>query len=280
MRRRKSRIALTYLVLAFAGVLSAAACAEDSLKLNGALIQGGMVTGKVAPGSQVFLGGQALRIAPDGRFVFGFNRDAAPTTEISVIVPGSKPYAKTLAIAQRDYDIQRVDGLPPKKVTPPPEFYARLRRERGMVGAARARDTDFLFWADPFIWPAKGRISGVYGSQRILNGEPKQPHYGIDVAAPKGTPVVAPASGVVVLAESDFYYEGGIIIIDHGFRVMSTLFHLNSVEVDVGQSVHQGERIGSIGATGRATGAHVDWRINWGPIRLDAGLLAQPQSGP
>lgn len=252
----------------------------DPLTLNGTLAQGGMVTGVVQPGSQVFLGPQALKVAPDGRFVFGFHRDAPAKAEISVIAPGGEAYREALSVAQREYKIQQIDGLPPKKVTPPPEFYERLRRERGLVGKARAANTDFLFWAEPFIRPAKGRISGVYGSQRILNGIPKQPHYGLDIAAPKGTPVVAPASGVVVLAEPDFYYEGGIIIIDHGFRVMSTLFHLNSVDVDVGQTVNQGDRIGSVGATGRATGSHVDWRINWGSARLDPGLFQDRQGEP
>ncbi len=279
MRRGLSRVVFICLLLSLTGTAGIATYA-DPLTLDGALNQGGMVTGKVPPGSQVFLGSEALKVTPDGRFVFGFHRDAPATAEISVIVPGREPYRKALNVNQREYKIQRVDGLPPKKVTPPPEFYERLRRERALVGQARSQNTDFQFWAEPFIRPAKGRISGVYGSQRILNGTPKQPHYGLDIAAPKGTSVLAPASGVVVLAEPDFYYEGGIIIIDHGFRVMSTLFHLSSVDVRLGQTVGQGERIGAVGATGRATGPHVDWRINWGPVRLDPGLLADRQGKP
>lgn len=274
------RLAAFICLLLFGITATSTTTFADPLSLNSSLIQGGMVTGAVPPGSQVFLGSEILKVAPDGRFVFGFHRDAPPKAEISVIVPDGEAYRKALSVRQRDYKIQRVDGLPPKKVTPPPEFYERLRRERGLVGKARAANTDFLFWAEPFIRPAKGRISGVYGSQRILNGIPKQPHYGLDIAAPKGTPVVAPASGVVVLAEPDFYYEGGIIIIDHGFRVMSTLFHLNSVDVEAGQTVSQGDRIGSVGATGRATGSHVDWRINWGPARLDPELLPDRHSEP
>ncbi|MCG8506759.1 MAG: M23 family metallopeptidase, partial [Sphingomonadales bacterium] len=131
-------------------------------------------------------------------------------------------------------------------------------------------------WAAGFVWPAIGRVSGVYGSQRILNGEPRFPHYGLDVAAPTGAPVVAPNSGRVVLAEPDFLLEGGIVIIDHGFGVTSTLFHLSSVDVAVGQEVARGQRIGAVGATGRASGPHVDWRVNWNKVRLDPELLIGP----
>lgn len=254
----------------------AEATAAEPLQLDGPMVQGGMIVGKVAPGRQVSLDGTPIRIGPKGRFVFGFGRDAAPSATLAVSDPSGTHFTETLSVKQRDYKIQRIDGLPPKKVTPRPEVYERLKRERGLVATARAHDTDLFHWAEPFAWPAQGRISGVYGSQRILNGNPRQPHFGVDVAGPKGTPVVAPASGIVVLAQPDFYYEGGIIIIDHGHRLMSTLFHLQTVDVSVGQSVAQGDPIATIGATGRATGPHVDWRINWGPVRLDPALIAGP----
>lgn len=262
-------------VFLFYALMPGAASAEP-FTLEGPRVQGGMIVGQVVPGSQVSLDGTPLKLGPDGRFVFGFNRDAAKAARLDVVEPSGARFSDTLSIKQRKYEIQRIDGLPPKKVTPRPEVYERLKRERGMVAQARAHDTDFLHWAGPFIWPAVGRISGVYGSQRILNGEPRQPHFGVDVAAPKGTQVVAPAAGIVVLAEPDFYYEGGIIIIDHGHRVMSTLFHLQTVDIETGDTLVQGQPIATIGATGRATGAHVDWRVNWGAVRLDAALIVGP----
>ncbi|MEN3952423.1 M23 family metallopeptidase [Iodidimonas sp. SYSU 1G8] len=238
--------------------------------------QGGMIVGRAEPGSQVMLDGRPLRVAPDGRFVFGFGRDAAPQATLTVTGSDGAVEHRDFAVAQRTYDIQRIDGLPPSKVVPPDDLTARLARERGMVADARRNTSDALHWADPFAWPAAGRISGVYGSQRILNGDPKQPHYGVDVAGPTGSPVTAPASGTVVLAEPDFYYEGGIVLIDHGYGVSSTLMHLQTVDVKVGESVVQGQRIATLGATGRATGPHLDWRMNWNEVRLDPALLVGP----
>ena len=148
-----------------------------------------------------------------------------------------------------------------------------------MVREARSFKTDDLAWLSGFIRPAEGRFSGFYGSQRILNGKPRSPHYGLDIAGPTGTPIIAPASGVVRLAVPDFLLEGGIVIIDHGFGVTSTLFHMNSVDVKKGQAVRQGEQIGTIGQTGRASGPHVDWRVNWGNVRLDPILLIKPDLG-
>ncbi len=235
-----------------------------------------MIVGRAAPGSVVLLDDQPVRVAPDGRFVFGFGREAPPSATLTVTGPDGAAVRRDLTVAQRDYDIQRIDGLPPSKVTPPADLMVRLARERGMVAEARRNTSDALHWAEPFAWPAAGRISGVYGSQRILNGDPKQPHYGVDVAGPTGSPVTAPAAGTVVLAEPDFYYEGGIVLIDHGYGVSSTLMHLQTVEVTVGESVVQGQRIATLGATGRATGPHLDWRMNWNGVRLDPALLVGP----
>ncbi|MGE0668504.1 MAG: M23 family metallopeptidase [Sphingomonadales bacterium] len=235
-----------------------------------------MIIGRAEPGSSATLDGQKLRVAPDGRFVFGFGREAPASATLEVTVPGGASERRELAIAQRRYDIQRIDGLPPSKVTPDPALDARLARERAAIGAARRQDSDAMFWAEKPAWPAKGRISGVYGSQRILNGQPKQPHYGVDVAGPKGSPVTAPGAGTVTLAEPDFYYEGGIVIIDHGYGVSSTLIHLERVDVRAGESVEQGQRIGLLGAAGRASGPHVDWRMNWNGVRLDPELIVSP----
>ncbi|GAK33975.1 peptidase [Iodidimonas nitroreducens] len=243
--------------------------------LNGHLAQGGMVIGKTTPGSAVFLNDQLVRVAADGRFVIGFGRDAPLSHILRIKSPDGRVAQHDLTLEDRDFKVERVDGLPPDTVTPPPEYYERRRHETGQVRTARAEMSDLMAWSDGFILPAKGRISGVYGSQRILNGEPRSPHYGLDVAAAPGTAVVAPAAGIVRLAAPDFLLEGGILIIDHGFGVSSTLMHLKSVDVAVGDHVEQGEPVATLGATGRASGPHVDWRINWLDTRIDPQLVLQ-----
>lgn len=247
--------------------------------LEGALAPGGMVTGTAAPGSHVLLDGEAIKVAPDGRFVIGFGFEGPAERVLEIRPPRAAPERRVLKLAERRFPVERVDGLPPETVTPPPEYLERRRRETAAVREARARESDLLAWAEGFIAPAAGRISGVYGSRRILNGEPRAPHFGLDIAAPAGTPVVAPAAGVVRLAAPDFLLEGGIVIIDHGFSVSSTFLHMSAIDVRPGQTVAQGERIGAIGATGRASGAHLDWRINWRDERLDPGLLLGLSAG-
>lgn len=264
------------LIFALSFLLSApAVSAADGLALTGDLTQGGMVIGQAPAGAEITLDGAPVKVAADGRFVIGFGRDHGAESALTMKADG-EAMTRHLGIAARSYRIERVDGLPPGTVTIPEEERQRRARERSMVAAARADGSARMDWAAGFIWPAVGRVSGVYGSQRILNGEPRFPHYGLDVAAPTGTPVVAPNSGRVVLAEPDFLLEGGIIIIDHGFGVTSTLFHLSAVDVAVGQEVAKGEKIGAVGATGRATGPHVDWRVNWNAVRLDPELLIGP----
>jgi murein DD-endopeptidase MepM/ murein hydrolase activator NlpD len=252
------------------------------LELEGSLVQGGLVWGNVAPGSQVTLDGKPLDVLADGITVAGFGRDAAPTAKL--VVEGEGACTQTLQIARRDYIIQRVEGVPQETVTPPPERLERIRRERQLVGAAKAKNLqrpDLLQGAlAGFQWPAIGPISGVYGSQRIYNGTPKSPHYGVDVAMPTGTPVLAPASGVITLAEPDLFYSGGTIILDHGYRLSSSFLHLSKVLVEVGQEVKAGDLIGEIGASGRATGAHLDWRMSWRDQRIDPQLLAPPMPKP
>ncbi|MDA0338812.1 MAG: M23 family metallopeptidase [Proteobacteria bacterium] len=250
-----------------------------AVELRGSMIEGGMMVGMAPAGSTVALDGEAVATTSDGLFVIGFHRDAPETQALEITHPDGSVDLQTLVIEQRSYNIQRIDGLPPSKVTPPKARLERIARERAMVAAARENKSTDTYWADGFTWPARGRVSGVYGSQRVLNGTPKQPHYGLDVAAPKGTPVYAPAGGTVVLAEPDFYYEGGIVIIDHGYGLMSTLFHMQTVTAKVGTHIQQSDPIGTIGATGRATGPHVDWRINWHKARLDPELLVPPMPG-
>ena len=235
--------------------------------------QGQLVIGTAPVDARIVFEGESLPIAPNGQFVFGFGRDAPPDSGLQITYSDGSMQDLPLQVAPRVYDIQRISGLPPKKVTPPPELQERLSRERGKVAAARGQFSIHMGWAAGFGWPAWGRVTGVYGSQRVLNDIPKRPHFGLDVAGPVGRPVYAPASGRVVLSEADYYYEGGIIIIDHGFGVMSTMFHMHSVDVPVGTDVERGQMVGTIGAAGRATGPHVDWRINWNGRRLDPRFL-------
>ena len=251
------------------------ATAQD-LTLAGALSQGGLVTGRTVPGTEVRLDGRPVRVGADGRFLLGFGREAAPEAVLELTLPDGTLARRTLAIEQRSYDIQRIDGLQPEKVTPPEEVLARIADERAMVAVVRKVDRPEPWFETGFVWPVTGPISGVYGSQRILNGEPKWPHFGVDVAVPVGTPVVAPADGLVVVAHDDMYYSGGTVLLDHGYGLTSAYLHLHEVSVAEGQMLRQGDRLGSVGATGRVTGAHLDWRFNWFDRRLDPVLIAGP----
>lgn len=251
-----------------------------NLALQGELKQGGLVVGQTAPGSQVWLAERDLRVSPDGYFVFGFGRQASGPVELRVRTPAGATLRRQLTVAERDYAIQRIDGLPPKKVSPPPAVLERIRREARQVAAARAHDSPRTAFLADFQWPVTGPITGVYGSQRVLNGQPRRPHYGIDIAAATGTPVKAPAAGVVALAQDDLYFSGGTLIVDHGHGISSTFLHLDEITVAPGQTVAQGEVIAKVGATGRVTGAHLDWRINWFQTRLDPALLVPPMPAP
>ena len=267
------------LVQAVAGVIASlviSCVAVAETHFTGEFVQGGLVIGTTAPGSAVMLDDRVVRIASDGQFLIGLNRDAPAAISLSITAPDGTVDRGTFDVRPREYDIQRIDGLPAKMVSPPADVLARIRREGAAIRTARMRDTSIAYFQSGFIWPARGRISGVYGSQRILNGKPKRPHYGIDIAGPVGTPVVAPADGVVRLAEPDLYYSGGTIILDHGHGLSSAFLHMSRVVVKPGDVISQGDPLGAIGATGRATGPHLDWRINWFERRLDAGLLVPP----
>jgi murein DD-endopeptidase MepM/ murein hydrolase activator NlpD len=252
------------------------AAAASELHLEGQLIQGGLVRGQVAPGSAVWLDGRELRVSADGWFVFGFDRDAPERAELVVRHADGREHRRPLVIATRTYDVQRIDGLPPRQVTPGEEDLARIEAEARLIEAAKLRDTDGLGFAQEVAWPALGPISGVYGSQRILNGEPRAPHRGLDVAAPPGTPVGAMAQGVVSLAEPDMYFTGGTVMVDHGHGLHSIYVHLRNVLVEVGQEVGQGGVLGTVGATGRATGPHLHWGIYWFERAEDPALLVGP----
>jgi murein DD-endopeptidase MepM/ murein hydrolase activator NlpD len=249
---------------------------EPGLRLQGTFAQGGLLFGRTEPGASVTLDGASVRVSPTGIFVIGFGRDHGHGSELELRFADGAKIARTLSISRRAYNIQKINGLPSAQVTPPKALLDRIRRENVLIGDARAHDSAETWFAGGFIWPALGPISGVYGSQRILNGKPRQPHFGVDVAGPVGTPIVAPAPGRVVLSETDMFYTGGTIIIDHGHGLTSAFLHMSNVNVAVGDMVAVGQSIGEIGATGRVTGPHLDWRINWGKIRIDPQLLVPP----
>ncbi len=252
-----------------------AARAEVPLTIEGPMEQGALLRGQTLPNAKVVLDGHAVRVAPDGRFIFGFGRDA-PNRAVLEVSVGGEALRRDLAVKARQYDIQRINGLPEKQVTPDPDLLERIKRENAIVFKARTADSDLPFFETPLIWPARGPISGVYGSQRILNGEPRAPHYGVDVAAPAGSPVKAALPGTVTLAEPDLYLTGGTVLVDHGYGLSTTYMHMSRLDVKVGQQLAQGDQIGLVGATGRVTGPHLDWRVNWYQVRLDAAVVAGP----
>ena len=243
------------------------------VEIQGATIQGGLIFGQAEPGSSISLDGDAIAISADGQFVIGFGRDETGNRTLRIMAPSGGEETLTLSVAPRQYDIERVDGLPPKTVTPDPEAAERIRKDAAMVGSARTLRDSRTDYADGFAWPAQGRVSGVYGSQRILNGEPRRPHFGLDIAADKGSPVYAPADGVITLAHPDLYFSGGTIILDHGQGLSSSFLHLSRVLVETGAVLKKGDLIAEIGATGRASGPHLDWRMNWLDRRVDPQLL-------
>jgi len=263
-------------IILFCWLLSRSVFAGD-VELVGSLTQGGLVEGHIDPKARIVFKGRNVRVSDDGIFLIGFGHDEAPTVSFTMTFSDGHRKAKTLSIRKRKYKIQRIDGLPQKKIFPTPRDKARIRAEVAKVKAARTRDdarTDFL---EGFIWPVKGQISGVYGSQRILNGAPRRPHFGIDITAPKGTPVRAPASGIVSLAYSDMFFSGGTMILDHGHGLSSSFLHLQRILVEEGARVRQGDIIALVGATGRATGAHLDWRMNLFETRIDPQLLVSSE---
>ena len=250
--------------------------AETSVRLDGPRIQGGLLRGRVSPGSTVEYEGDAVRVSKNGWFLVGFGRDAPPEAELVVVFPDGRRERQVLKVDRREYDIQHIDGLPARKVTPSEEDLVRIRAEVHMVKLARGIDDPRADFLSGFRWPIKGRISGVYGSQRILNGEPRRPHFGIDIAAPTVTKVGAPADGVVTMVHPDMFFSGGTMIVDHGHGLSSAFLHLSRILVEKGDRVVQGQTIAEVGSTGRSTGPHLDWRINLFDRRLDPSLLVGP----
>ena len=261
-------------------VTTNSATREDSailLKLvSGKAVQGGMLVFQTKAGTKIILDGLELPVSADGLFVLGFHRDDVTPQELRAIDASGKTAKLTLTPEMRDWEIQRIDNLPTNMVTPPEAVITRIKKDIKNVKAARAVISDFDdVLKNGFVWPVWGRISGIYGAQRILNGKPRQPHYGIDIAAPSGVAVRAAGAGRVTMA-MDLYFTGGTVIIDHGFGLNSTYSHLKDMNVRPGDRVARGGVIGRVGSTGRSTGPHLDWRINWRHKRLDPLLIAGP----
>ena len=239
-----------------------------AIEFKGKFLQGHYIVGITDPSAEIIIDKKQIRVTKDGYFVFGIGRYRKFDVTITKIVNGEieKIVKKVL---KRKYNIQRIDGLEESKVTPPESVYKRIKEENNRIGEARAINSELPFFKNQFIMPVKGIISGVYGSQRILNGKPKWPHYGIDIAAKKGTKIRSSATGVVTMAEPDLYYTGGTIIMDHGHGISTIYSHLETLKVNVGDEILQGDIIGTVGSTGRSTGPHLDFRINWFQTRLD-----------
>ena len=268
---------LIWITVALLSLGAVAGSVAASVELNGPVVQGGLLFGQAPAGSAAWLDGEPLMVSSEGLFLLGFGRDDTEARKLEVELPDGGRWSRWLAPEAREFDIQRIDGLPSAQVTPPPEVLQRIREEAAMARRARERRDLRTDWTGRFIWPTHGRITGVYGSQRILNGEPRAPHWGIDIAAPTGTPVKAPAAGLVTLTHPDMYFSGGTVFVDHGHGLVSAFLHLSEILVESGQRVEQGEVIGQVGATGRATGPHLDWRVNLGDTRVDPMLLLPPQ---
>ncbi|MCG8425893.1 MAG: M23 family metallopeptidase [Chromatiales bacterium] len=244
--------------------------------LSGKAIQGGLMTGQTTPGAKVSVDGDAVRVSADGIFLVGFGRDHPKQSKVVIAYPDGSRETQTIKVAQREYKIQRINNLPKRKVTPNKADLKRIRDDSAQAKKARSQDDDRQGFRSGWIWPVEGPISGVYGSQRILNGKPRRPHFGVDIARPTGTPVKAPADGVVTLAHPDMFFSGATLIIDHGHKLSSSFLHLSKIRVKVGDKVKQGDVVAEVGATGRVTGAHLDWRMNYYQHRIDPQLLVPP----
>ena len=245
--------------------------AASDFRVPEGLTQGGFYVGKAPKDSEVWFKGRKIRTTPAGYFPFGLDWKEGKEISFRLVNGDGSEKDYTFPVREQKYDVSIVDGLPPKMVTPPPEVQDRIRADALKVKAARKNDSDLADFGKPMIWPVKGRISGHFGNHRILNGKPRSPHTGMDIAVPEGTPVVAPWGGRVTLV-ADLYYTGNTVIIDHGYGVSTVYCHLSSVAVEEGQQIGQGADLGRVGMTGRATGPHLHWGLNWYSERLNPEL--------
>jgi murein DD-endopeptidase MepM/ murein hydrolase activator NlpD len=265
---------LPLLITLFVFIVSNNVASSESPKFIGSFQQGGLVLGQLAKGETVSYKGKLLKLNDNRQFLLGFGRNQPATAEI-IIHQQSGDKNIVLNIAPRDYAIQKIEGVPQKTVTPSDTDIQRIKQDISIVKKARSLISDQDDFTAGFKQPANGPITGVYGSQRFYNGVPKSPHYGIDYAAPTGTSVIAPAAGLITMVHDDMFYSGGTLILDHGHGLSSTFIHLSEILVEEGQRVASGSVIAKIGASGRATGPHLDWRMNWLDQRIDPQLVLE-----
>jgi murein DD-endopeptidase MepM/ murein hydrolase activator NlpD len=280
-------------VAAAAAVLLAAGCAtsqvattpaerfytarDDAFEIPASAAQGSLVVGRAPPGTKITFDERPVRVSADGHFVFGISRERTAPVRLRLDPPGLETEReREIAVVDRAFPLERINGVPESTVNPPPAIAERIADEQAQVARARQRDDARADFATRFTWPVTGRISGVFGSQRIYNGTPKSPHSGLDVAAKEGTPIKAPAAGIVTFADPDLYLTGGTVLIDHGHGVSSSFLHLSRIDVQVGERVEQGQPFALVGKTGRATGPHMHWGVNWFDTRVDPQLLVDP----
>lgn len=267
-KRHHTFLCMTYILL----IISCAAKANIPIVINAPFVQGGLIHGHIPEGAKLTFNNQNIHVTQSGHFVLGLSRDQSEKITLK-LSHNEKTTIYEYHVLQRKYRTQSIEGVAQKFVTPPKARLERIANDNKQVKAARQIFTAHQFYlADP-VMPSKGRITGVYGSQRIFNGTPKRPHYGLDIAAPVGTAVISPFDGVVSLRHDDMYYSGGTLIIDHGMGISSTFIHLDKIHVKKGDMIQQGQLIADVGATGRVTGPHLDWRVNWFNTRLDPALL-------
>jgi murein DD-endopeptidase MepM/ murein hydrolase activator NlpD len=275
MDRLLRALACAMILGAADGAFAQGHAGDDRIVFPASVSQGALVLGKVPAGSVVRYAGRELRPTPYGTVVFGVDRQEAGPLRLEVLRADGTGTTESIAVSAREWPLEHVDGVPPKTVNPPPAIAERIRREQARVTAARSRDDDRADFAAPFHWPVQGRISGRFGSGRVYNGQPGAGHSGMDIAAPAGTPVQAPAAGLVTFADPDLYLTGGTVLIDHGHGVSSNFLHLSRIDVKVGDRVKQGQVVGAVGATGRATGPHLHWGMSWFDVRVDPLLVLE-----
>jgi murein DD-endopeptidase MepM/ murein hydrolase activator NlpD len=251
----------------------------DRVSIQGPLIPGGLVTGKVKPGSKISIQGRSVRTTRDGAFVLGFGRDAKRYQTIAILDPSGFTYNHDIKLKSRTYKVTRIDGLPERKVTPNPKDIKRIKADNAGIAQVRKLDTEAQSFLDGFQWPTMGRISGVFGSQRVLNGKLRSPHNGVDIAAPNGSPVLATTAGKVVLVHQDMFYSGKTVMIDHGHGLSSVYIHMSKITVKKGERVSKGDQVGTVGMTGRATGPHLHWGISLFGTHLDPMLIVTGKTG-
>jgi len=249
------------------------------LAFRGSLEQGGLVIGHALPGARVTVDGKAVLVSPEGIFAFGLSYDCSKPVHVTAQFADGTSQSSDVTAVVRQYEVQTINGLPENLVSPSEEDMKRIEHERELVWRARVQETDSVGFAEPLDWPFPGIISSVYGSQRVLNGKPSAPHLGIDIAAPEGTPIHAPADGSVSLV-GDFLLEGGITMLDHGHGVSTCYLHQSERKVSVGDKVARGDVIGLVGKTGRATGPHTHWGLAWFQLKLDPSRSTRTPEPP